>query len=164
MDNELIDIRPVMQNEVYSAWNIFLAVYNDYINRHNRRPERMSYKDFVDLYNECDKDFYFVLYDSRIIGTFYVVNVNEHNKNLARIWINPVCENNVIIPIVVSMVEGIYKKANMWSLGDCQLNHADIEACINQGWQVTSLIESMNDGIIIAHLEKIQNDYKEKAE
>lgn len=154
MNNELIEIRMVMYYEVKYAWNILLAVYNDYINRYDRGPERMSFKDFEDLYNENDKDFYFVLYNSQIIGTFYVVNVDDYSKNLARIWIDPGCENNNIIPIVVNKFEEIYKKANMWSLGDCQLNSADIEACKSNGWQVTSLIESMNDGVIIAHLEK----------
>ncbi|MCR5204982.1 MAG: hypothetical protein K6E47_07980 [Lachnospiraceae bacterium] len=154
MNSKLIEIRMVMHNEVEFAWNIFLAVHNDYSKRHDRRPERMSFIDFEDLYNENDKDFYFVLYESQVIGTFYVVNVDDYNKNLARIWINPVCENSDIIPIVVNKFEGLYEKANMWSLGDCQLKRADIETCVNNGWQVTSLIESMNDGVIIAHLEK----------
>ena len=52
MDTRLIEIRPVKPDELQSAWQVFLANYNDYIERYNEGvplTSMMSFEDFCSI-------------------------------------------------------------------------------------------------------------------
>ena len=157
MDKGLIEIQTVKQNELQDAWQVFLSNYNDYIERYNEGvplTSRMSFEDFCSIYSEDYVDFYFVIYDSRIIGTFYVKNFDDGKKNLARFWMTPEFVIDGIVPTVIKRFEERYCDATGWIIGSCLINRADIEECKKDGWNVNSSIERMSDGTISACLVK----------
>lgn len=156
INKRLIGIREVESSELPIAWGIFLKNYKSYIKRYpESSPERMSHRDFDEMFHGRDIKFFFATYDSSIFGVYYVVNRENNRKNLATLWMIPEFEYSGIVSTVISLFEQQYDKAESLSIGPCQLKVSDIDECQRDGWKVLSKLEWMFHGVAVVHMEKV---------